>query len=59
VKYDGTIKEEESTRLAAGTELKWYEPGVGVVKVQTKGVTAILFHVGSVGGLTQQAPISR
>ena len=38
-KYDGAIKVEESTRLAPGTELKWYAPGVGVVKVKTKGET--------------------
>jgi hypothetical protein len=38
-KYDGAIAVEESTRLAPGTELKWYAPGVGVVKVQTKGET--------------------
>ena len=38
-KYDGAIAVEESTQLAAGTELKWYAPGVGVVKVQTKGET--------------------
>ena len=36
-KYDGAISIEESTRLDASTELKWYAPGVGVVKVQTKG----------------------
>ena len=39
VKYDGAIKVEESTLLAPGTESKWYAPGVGVVKVQTKGET--------------------
>ena len=38
-KYKGAIAVEESTRLAPGTELKWYAPGVGVVKVQTKGET--------------------
>jgi len=38
-KYDDAIAVEESTRLAPGTELKWYAPGVGVVKVQTKGET--------------------
>ena len=38
-KYDGAIKIEESTLLAPGTEFKWYAPGVGVVKVQTKGET--------------------
>ena len=39
VKYDGAIQVQESTRLAPGTEFKWYAPGVGVVKVQTKGET--------------------
>ena len=39
VKYDGAIKVEESTLLAPGTEFKWYAPGVGVVKVQTRGET--------------------
>lgn len=39
VKYDGAIKVEESSLLAPGTEFKWYAPGVGVVKVQTKGET--------------------
>ena len=38
-KYDGAIEVEESTLLAPGTELKWYAPGVGVVKVRTKGET--------------------
>jgi hypothetical protein len=38
-KYDGAIAVEERTQLAPGTELKWYAPGVGVVKVQTKGET--------------------
>jgi hypothetical protein len=38
-KYDGAIAVQESTRLAPGTELKWYAPGVGVVKVRTKGET--------------------
>jgi len=38
-KYDGAIKIEETTLLAAGSEFKWYAPGVGVVKVQTKGET--------------------
>ena len=38
-KYDGAIAVEESSQLAPGTELKWYAPGVGVVKVQTKGET--------------------
>ena len=38
-KYNGAIAVEESTRLALGTELKWYAPGVGVVKVQTQGET--------------------
>jgi len=38
-KYDGAIKIEESTLLAPGAEFKWYAPGVGVVKVQTKGET--------------------
>jgi hypothetical protein len=38
-KYDGAIKVEESTLLGPGTEFKWYAPGVGVVKVQTKGET--------------------
>ena len=38
-KYKGAIAVEESTRLAPGTELKWYAPGVGVVKVKTKGET--------------------
>jgi hypothetical protein len=37
VKYDGAIKVKESTRLSTETELKWYAPGVGVVKVQTQG----------------------
>lgn len=39
VKYVGAIRVEESTLLAPGTESKWYAPGVGVVKVQTKGET--------------------
>ena len=38
-KYDGVITVEETTRLAPDKELKWYAPGVGVVKVQTKGET--------------------
>ena len=38
-KYDGAIKVEETTRLDSGVEFKWYAPGVGVVKVQTKGET--------------------
>jgi len=38
-KYDGAIAVEESTRLAPETELKWYAPGVGVVKVRTRGET--------------------
>ena len=38
-KYNGAIAIEESTLLAPGTELKWYAPGVGVVKVQTEGET--------------------
>jgi len=38
-KYDGAISVEESTRLDPNTEIKWYAPGVGVVKVQTKGET--------------------
>ena len=36
-KYDGVIAVEESTRLDPATELKWYAPGVGVVKVKAKG----------------------
>ena len=38
-KYDGAISIQESSRLAEGTELKWYAPGVGVVKVRTRGET--------------------
>jgi hypothetical protein len=38
-KYDGAIEVQESSRLEPATELKWYAPGVGVVKVQTKGET--------------------
>jgi len=38
-KYDGAIEVKESSRIDPGTELKWYAPGVGVVKVQTKGET--------------------
>jgi hypothetical protein len=38
-KYDGAITIQESSRLAPGTELKWYAPGVGVVKVRTRGET--------------------
>ena len=38
-KYDGAIAIQESSRLASGTELKWYAPGVGVVKVRTRGET--------------------
>ena len=38
-KYNGAIKIEETTLLAPGSEFKWYAPGVGVVKVQTKGET--------------------
>ena len=37
VKYDGAIKVEETTLLGPDREFKWYAPGVGVVKVQTKG----------------------
>ena len=37
--YDGAIEVQESSRLEPATELKWYAPGVGVVKVQTKGET--------------------
>ena len=36
-KYDGAIEVRESSRIDPGTELKWYAPGVGVVKVQAKG----------------------
>jgi len=43
-KYDGAIKIKESTRLGPGTEFKWYAPGVGVVKVQTKGETLRLTY---------------
>jgi hypothetical protein len=42
--YDSAIKVEESTRLAPGTELKWYAPGVGVLKVQTNGVMSQLVY---------------
>ncbi|MGH8119806.1 MAG: hypothetical protein ACRESK_04240 [Gammaproteobacteria bacterium] len=38
-KYDGAIAVEETTRLAPDKELKWYAPGVGVVKVRTRGET--------------------
>ena len=38
-KYDGAIKIKESTSLAPDVEFKWYAPGVGVMKVQTKGET--------------------
>jgi len=38
-KYDGAIQVKETSRLDAGAELKWYAPGVGVTKVQTKGET--------------------
>ena len=38
-KYDGAIEVEESSQLDPATELKWYAPGVGVVKVQAKGET--------------------
>ena len=44
VKYEGAIKVEESTRLDPGKESKWYAPGVGVVKVQTKGETLRLSY---------------
>ena len=36
-KYDGAIQVKETSRVEPGAELKWYAPGVGVVKVQTKG----------------------
>ena len=38
-KYDGAIEVQESSRLDPATELKWYAPGVGVVKVRAKGET--------------------
>ena len=38
-KYDGAIQVKETSRIDLGAELKWYAPGVGVVKVQTKGET--------------------
>ncbi len=38
-KYDGAIAVEESSRLTPNTELKWYAPGVGVVKVRARGET--------------------
>ena len=38
-KYDGAIEVRESSRIDPGTELRWYAPSVGVVKVQTKGET--------------------
>ena len=38
-KYDGAIAINESSRLDPATEIKWYAPGVGVVKVQAKGET--------------------
>jgi hypothetical protein len=34
--FEGAIEVEESSRLAAGTETKWYAPGVGVVKTRAK-----------------------
>ena len=43
-KHDGAIKVEESTLLGPDTELKWYAPGVGVVKVQTRGETLRLTY---------------
>jgi hypothetical protein len=38
-KFVGAITIQESSRLEPGTELKWYAPGVGVVKVRTQGET--------------------
>ncbi len=38
-KYDGAIAIKESSRLEPAIELKWYAPGVGVVKVRAKGET--------------------
>jgi len=38
-KYDGAIAIKESSRLSPDTEIKWYAPGVGVVKVRAKGET--------------------
>jgi hypothetical protein len=36
-KYDDAIAIKESSLLTPGTEMKWYAPGVGVVKVQANG----------------------
>lgn len=38
-RFVDAIVVEESSRLAPGTELKWYAPGVGVVMVRTQGET--------------------
>jgi hypothetical protein len=38
-RFQGAIKIEETSRLEPGKTTKWYAPGVGVVKVQTKGET--------------------
>ena len=38
-KFDDAIAVEESSRLTPSTELKWYAPGVGVVKIRARGET--------------------
>lgn len=38
-KYEDCLKVQESSQLSSGTELKWYAPGVGVVRVKGKGET--------------------
>jgi len=38
-KYDGAIKIKEITSLGPDVGFKWYAPGVGVVKSQSKGET--------------------
>jgi len=36
-KFEGCLKVEESSSLDSGTELKWYAPGVGVIRAKAKG----------------------
>jgi len=38
-KYEDAIAIKESSRLDPATEIKWYAPGVGVVKVRANGET--------------------
>src|SRR5262249_41612844 len=36
-RFDNAIQVQETTRLGDAPETKWYAPGVGVVKGQTRG----------------------